>query len=644
MATLTATTGAAPLFRWIGSYEERLLPKEAGFGWDRDNKFWFTRNPGKALTLLRFADEAAKKALQAHQDKLNASAATDADISIPCPAGLAYLPYQRGGVAYALNIFRAGGRGALIADEMGLGKTIQLLGIINALPGEIKRALIVAPASMKDQWAAEAKKWLVEDFTIQVWTSKGPRITHQGSSDRELNIVNYDILKKLDKTLHSLRWDLIGFDEAHYLKNGKAQRTEYALNLPCQRAVMLTGTPILNRPIELWTLLNYLDPMTWRNFMGFALRYCAAFQEWVGRKQVWNFKGSSNLDELQDRLRSGVMVRRLKRDVLKDLPPKVRGLVTLETNAKVNKILAREKANWDAAVAKVGYEEAVRQMEAGGGFVFETLAADRAALAEAKIGPVLDWTHEFLESGQKLVIFAHHHILVDALAEALGDAAVVIDGRVQPSDRQALVERFQNDESCRVFIGSIGAAGIGLTLTAASHVALAELPFRPADVSQAEDRCHRYGQRDTVNVYHLLFDGSLDSDMAAMILDKQDVADSALDTDHAAVKSERIDRLTEQVAQIQATARPALQPQVEPEVIVAVHACLRILAGFDSDHAAVRNDIGFNRVDGEFGHKLAQLATLTPGQALAGKRMIQKYRRQLPDDLLRTIYPESAAA
>lgn len=653
LSAITAGDAGSPLFVWAGSYEERLIPKEAGFGWDRDRRRWFTRNPGKALALLTYADDKAKGHLLAHQARLDASAAANSDRDIPCPAGLSYLPYQRAGIAYALDRFAAGKRGVLIADEMGLGKTIQGLGIINADP-TIRRTLIVCPASLKGNWAAEAKKWLLRTGTmIQIVNAKGLTVYHEGhgSSHDEVVIVNYDVLKKHHDSLKNVEWDLVIYDEAHYCKNPKAQRTEYALGLPAKRRVMLTGTPILNRPVELWPLINALDPMEWRNFMGFALRYCAAHQEWAGRKQVWNFKGSSNLGELQDRLRSGLMVRRLKKDVLTDLPPKVRGLVTLEANAKVAKILAREKASWDKAVAQVGYEEAVRQMEAGAGFVFETLASDRAALAEAKIGPCLDWIMDFLEGGdEKLVVFAHHHVLIDALAEKLGSAAVVVDGRVPADERQGLVERFQNDAGCSVFIGSIVAAGVGLTLTAASHVALLELPWRPADVSQAEDRCHRIGQRDSVVCQHLVFDGSLDSDMAAMILDKQAVADDALDADHLTAKREAIAEVAAlaeadmQAAAAKREAKAAATVGITPEQILAVHDCLRLLAGMDVDRAQVRNDEGFNRFDGVFGHSLAERSSLTPAQAVAGRQLIRKYRRQLPSGLYELVFSKEQAA
>ena len=653
LSVITAGDAGSPLFVWVGSYEERLIPKEAGFGWDRDRRRWFTRAPGKALALVAYADELAKRHLDAHQARLDASAAADSDRDIPCPAGLAYLPYQRAGIAYALDRFAQGKRGVLVADEMGLGKTIQALGIINADPS-IKRVLVICPASLKLNWAAEARKWLLRTSTmITVLGSKGPVVYHEGhgSSQDEVVVVNYDILKKHHASLKAVEWDLIAYDEAHYCKNPKAQRTEYALGLPAKRRVMLTGTPILNRPVELWPLISALDPMEWRNFMGFALRYCDAHQEWAGRKQVWNFKGSSNLPELQDRLRAGLMVRRLKADVLQDLPPKVRGLVTLEASAKVAKILAREKASWDAAVARVGYEEAVRQMEAGAGFVFETLASDRAALAEAKIGPAMDWIGDFLEGGEgKLVVFAHHHILIDALAQLLGSSAVVVDGRVPADERQALVERFQNDAGCHVFIGSIGAAGVGLTLTAASHVALLELPWRPADVSQAEDRCHRIGQRDVVVCQHLVFDGSLDSDMAAMILDKQAVADDALDADHLTAKREAIAEVAAQAeADMQAEAakrehKAAAAANLSPDQILAIHDCLRLLAGMDVDRAQVRNGEGFNRLDGVFGHSLAERIFLTPAQAVAGRQLLRKYRRQLPDELYRLIFEGEQAA
>ena len=252
---------------------------------------------------------------QAETTSRQASRATDADVDVPRPSGLDYLPYQRAGIAYAMVR-----PAVLIGDEMGLGKTIQAIGIINADP-TIQKVLVVCPASLKINWARELAKWLVRPASVAIANGAFPAA--------DIVVVNYDVLKKHSEAIQSRAWDMLVVDECHYIKNPKAQRTTLALGIKARRRVFLTGTPICNRPAELWTLVQSLDPSgLGRSWRGFHERYAGAFQHYVrtgrGSKMIWDVSGASNLDELQDRLRASVMVRRLKKDVLTELPPKRR--------------------------------------------------------------------------------------------------------------------------------------------------------------------------------------------------------------------------------------------------------------------------------------------------------------------------------
>ncbi|MDD5719965.1 MAG: SNF2-related protein, partial [Candidatus Krumholzibacteria bacterium] len=247
---------------------------------------------------------------------------------LPVPAGLEYLPYQAEGIEFAL-----GRRNTLIADEMGLGKTIQALGVINAL--DIRRVLIVCPASLRINWAREARKWLCRRREICIVNEKNTVL-----AGAEIVICNYDRVWDYWDRLAAVHWDLLIGDEAHYLKNPKSQRAKASLGGMIKTALgnkrkrgiaasaarlrLLTGTPILNKPIELYPLLKALDRERWgQAWLWYATRYCAATRQRVGRdKEVWDTSGASNLDELQRILRGTVMIRRRKMDVLKDLPPK----------------------------------------------------------------------------------------------------------------------------------------------------------------------------------------------------------------------------------------------------------------------------------------------------------------------------------
>ena len=270
------------------------------------------------------------------QSAREASRSVDLDIDVPAPDGWDYMPFQRAGIGYAMSR-----KHVLIADEMGLGKTVQALGIVNATP-TAKRVLVICPASLRLNWKQEAERWLVNsDLTPTVIDAKNP-IT----GDENFLIINYDILSKNRKALSAVDWDIMIVDEAHYLKNPKAQRTKALLGekgeggIEATRKVFLTGTPIVNRPVEFHPILASIAPSEFGNFFGYAKRYCNAFRNEWG----WDFTGASHLDELQDRLRETCMVRRLKADVLTELPAKRRAIIEIPANGKSRFVNAEMKA------------------------------------------------------------------------------------------------------------------------------------------------------------------------------------------------------------------------------------------------------------------------------------------------------------
>ena len=289
--------------------QDRFGPKAAGFRWSPDEKVWWTSFDDNALKLRDVADEMTAARLegiaQERQAALEASRATDADIDIPVPDGLEYMPFQKAGIAYA-----QGRDGVLIADEMGLGKTIQAIGIINVNP-EIKRVLVICPASLRINWKREIEKWQTRPMSVAILTSKDIE-TLPGA---DIIIVNYDILKKVRVALRTIEWDVLVCDEAHYMKSNKAQRTREVIGrnvrvqgkwtkdpapIDAKVKLFLTGTPISNRPIESWTLLNTLAPTVFKNWKFFTSRYCAAHNDGWGM----DVSGASHLDELQDKARS----------------------------------------------------------------------------------------------------------------------------------------------------------------------------------------------------------------------------------------------------------------------------------------------------------------------------------------------------
>lgn len=308
-----------------------------------------------------------------------------------------------------------------------------------------------------------------------------------------------------------------------------------------KRRVFLTGTPLVNRPIELWPIVRSLDPnglgKSWR---AYVTRYCAGHETRYG----WDVSGASNLDELQTKLRATFMVRRLKSEVLRDLPPKVRQVIDVPADGMRHLLQAEEAlfAAHRAVIEKLqasvdelreqggeAYNAAVEQLRTATGVAFEEMARARLDLAVAKLPFVIEHLEAVVESTGKCVVMCWHHEVVDALLAHFGRNAVAVTGKVAIADRQAAVERFQTDPSCTVFVGTIKAAGVGLTLTAASTVVFAEQWWVPGDITQAEDRCHRIGQVNSVLVQHLVVDGSLDATQARVVVAKQAVIDRALD-------------------------------------------------------------------------------------------------------------------
>jgi SWI/SNF-related matrix-associated actin-dependent regulator of chromatin subfamily A-like protein 1 len=427
-------------------------------------------------------------------------------------------PYQIEAVAFASNR-----KDILIADEMGLGKTITAIEIMNRFPG-IPNTLIVCPASVQLNWKKEIEVWSRKPVFSDIL-----RPNKSNNFPENVWIVSYASLKKYRKQIRSVNWDILICDEAHALKNSKSQRTkeifggfeivdgnkQYLKPLSAKKRLFLSGTPILNRPAELWSLVHAIDKNgLGKNWVYFVTRYCAAFRERVSRtKFAWNTSGASNLEELGKKLQS-FMIRRLKSDVLTQLPPKTRQTILIPATG-MHKELVEEHNAVQAYQKHSGAEELVAQTQA------------RIAVARKKLPFVIEYIHNALEQEQKVCVFFHHHEIGDALYKEFPEAAR-LDGRMKIEDRQKNIERFQNDKNCNLFLGSILAAGVGVTLTAASLGIFAEISWVPADLLQAEDRLHRLGQDYPVLIQYLIVDGSQDEKMAEVINEKKQITDKIL--------------------------------------------------------------------------------------------------------------------
>lgn len=535
--------------RWeaISSFAEKDEIKAAGFNWEPKSKRWVTNIPTVAEKFREKANETAVVELDAVVKKVEMSRTAEIahGVDIPAPDGKTYFPYQHAGIAFA-----AARDSTFIGDEMGLGKTIQAIGVINLINPE--KVLIICPATLKLNWKKELERWLVKPYRIHVLNSG-----ETFPVNVEIVVMNYDIAAKYAKELRLVNWDLFVADEAHYMKNPKAQRTVAILGgksaakesfkaIQAEKKILLTGTPISNRPIEIFPLISFLWPLVFRNMWHFAKRYCAATN--TGWGWGWDMSGAANLDELQNMLRANGMIRRLKADVLKELPPKTRQVLVLPSDSvsglikkEVEKAkqfegeikrLQKEVRELKGQNDEYAYKSAVGLLRQAHNVAFTEMAAIRKELAIAKIPFAVEYVRGIVEDGEKVVVMAHHREVVEQLQNEFGLEAVKLYGGMSEVEKSANVDRFQNDPSCKVFIGSIHAAGVGITLTAAQKMLFAELDWTPSNMMQAEDRIHRIGQEGNALIQQLVFDGSLDAKMAETLVRKMEVIEKALDRAH----------------------------------------------------------------------------------------------------------------
>jgi superfamily II DNA or RNA helicase len=471
--------------------------------------------------------DVAEEVAAEREGAIEASRAADADLEEIDGLGGTLFPFQRGGVAYALRKRRT-----FVADEMGLGKTIQALVTLEA--ADAFPAAIVVPTVVLLNWKREADKWLPHR-----------RAAVYGSEDwqdADVVLVSYATLARRKEgelfrveEIRALGLAGVVLDESHYVKNRKALRTKAVLALveDVEVRLALTGTPMLSRPAELPTQLQALGRLdefggAWR----FLQRYTNAYRNRYG----WDFSGASHLDELNEKLRETCYVRRMKADVLTELPPKMTAVVPLEIDNRAEYRKADlDLRTWLVDEGGKSKGEAARTMHAEHLAKIEYL---KQVSARGKREAVGDWVENFIDTNGKLVVFATHREEQQALFERFSDRAVRIAGDDAPEARQAAVEAFQNDDSVRLMVASLKAGGVGITLTAASHVAFVEFGWTPADHDQAIDRVHRIGQdADSVTAYYLVGVDTIDEAIVGLVESKREVVAAATEGGEAVAET-----------------------------------------------------------------------------------------------------------
>lgn len=498
--------------------------RDAGLTFDFATRCWYTRRAESAAALAECAtpDAIAARggALAIEIAKAKRSSMTVTVSDIPVPLGKALYPFQRAGVAFLLSH-----PSALLADEMGLGKTVQAICLINADPS-ISRVLVLCQLIKTADWMHETYAWLTRPLPVQRFTSSFlPPMPAAG-----VLIGNYEAAVKWADTLAAVPWDLVIIDESHHIKSPKAQRTKAALRIvrKARRKVFLTGTPLLNRPYELWTTLSALDPDRWRNWKWYFSRYCND-----------DIRGYARLTELNHILRSTIMIRRLKEQVLPDLPPKTRIFHRVEPTERVRQLMSALMTQANDVETLLSSMYTVRSYESGS---FADAAADakpsgvfmtdmsklRHELGLEKLPFVIEYAKNLLEETDKLVVFCHHRDVAERIGAALSTPAV-IHGGIANDERNRRIAMHRDDPAVKVLVGTLQAAGTGINLQHASHALFAEIDWVPAILTQAEDRLARIGQRSHVTIHHVLFDGTLDDDIITRIVEKQDITRKAID-------------------------------------------------------------------------------------------------------------------
>ncbi|KAH9684205.1 chromatin remodeling factor18 [Citrus sinensis] len=358
--------------------------------------------------------------------------------------------------------------------------------------------LILTPSSLRLHWAAMIQQWLnippseIVVVLSQLGGSNRSGFTIVSSNTKRnihldglFNIISYDVVLKLQNILMSSNFKIVIADESHFLKNAQAKRTAATLPIikKAQYALLLSGTPALSRPIELFKQLEALYPDVYKNVHEYGNRYCKGGVFGI-------YQGASNHEELHNLMKATMMIRRLKKDVLAQLPVKRRQQVFLDVAEKDMKqinALFRELEVVKGKIKACKSEEEVQSLKFTEKNLINKIYTDSA---EAKIPAVLDYLETVIEKKK-----VH---------------CIRIDGGTPPASRQALVTEFQEKDDVKAAVLSMKAGGVGLTLTAASTVIFAELSWTPGDLIQAEDRAHRIGQVSSVNVYYLLANDTVD--------------------------------------------------------------------------------------------------------------------------------------
>lgn len=443
-------------------------------------------------------------------------------------------PYQEQGMR---KITHFDGR-ILIADDMGLGKTLQATLWIHRF--KATPAIVICPAGVKYGWEREIRS--LTGMSCQVIEGRKPPRRGAPLLTASVVIINYEILKKWLPRLKKMRPLTIVLDECQRIKNYNSQTYKQVYELctgikPNSTAatayrprevphiIALSGTPMDNRPVELWTIANLLRPDYWSSFHEYVHCYCAPKKTRWG----WDYRGHANLTELHAACRRTFVIRRRKKDVLHELPSMTRTTVPLEitpADRKTYDLAVKDFIRWLASINKAKAKKASKAKSLVRMGYLKRLAA------EQKMPQVIRWITDYLEStDQKLIVFGLHFSVLDKLHAHFHNNSVLVTGKTKGRVRQNLINKFVHDKSVRLFIANMLAVGTGVDglQKVCQNIAVTEIGWSPGKHAQAEGRAWRIGQKNAVGVYYLVARNTVEEDACQLIQTKQSVLDASLD-------------------------------------------------------------------------------------------------------------------
>jgi SWI/SNF-related matrix-associated actin-dependent regulator 1 of chromatin subfamily A len=427
-------------------------------------------------------------------------------------------PYQRLGVQWVVAV---GGRG-ILGDDMGLGKTPQAWMVLER-DADARRALVVCPGSVLVNWTREGARWAPSWTSSVAWSSRDlEKLVKAPPQDRHAVVVSWGLLSRPASVaaLRRIGFDAVVADEAHYAKNPEAARTQAVIGLfhSARIRLPLSGTPIKSRPAEFWSLLHAVDPIRFHSFFPWGETFCGAKDRRIGAKVVRTYDGSARLPQLA-RLTTPYVLRREKREVLTDLPPKSRQTLPLV----VSRALVEETTDLLQQIrdqARAGAESPRALGELG---------KLRQRIGLEKVEAAVEWATDAHANGEPTVLFVYHREVGQRLFAGLQKAGLrvgMILGDTNAKDRQPVVDAFQRGD-LDVLVGSESIKE-GITLVRSAFSCQVEYWWTPGDMEQAEDRLCRNGQTRPVTNVYLHAENTLDDHVARLIEDKREVVRESL--------------------------------------------------------------------------------------------------------------------